>query len=331
MIELRDVSKTFRSASGDVAALDGVSLTVPEGEIVGVIGPSGAGKSTLLRVVNQLERPTAGTVNVDGVDMTALSKAQLREARRGIGMIFQQFNLLSSRTVADNIALPLEIAGVSRTQRQRRVAELLPLVGLTEKVNAYPSQLSGGQQQRVGIARALAAEQRILLCDEATSALDTDTTHSILRLLADLNERLGITVLLITHELEVVRTICHRAVLLRAGKIVESGRVADLVGDPSTHLARQLAPSLPKGEVKTLRRWPDSTVVDLHFSSEMVDEPVFATVARRFNLDASIISGGVDVIAGVQLGRFLMELPGQGHNEVLQYFESLGLQPKVVA
>jgi D-methionine transport system ATP-binding protein len=331
VIQLTDVSKVFRASSGDVTALADVDLTVPEGEIVGVIGPSGAGKSTLLRVTNLLERPSTGTVEVDGVELTALSKAGLRSARRRIGMIFQQFNLISSRTVLENIALPLEIAGVERRRRTQRAAELLPLVGLEDKAHAYPSQLSGGQQQRVGIARALAADQTVLLCDEATSALDTETTASILELLADLNRRLDLTILLITHELDVVKRICDRAVVLRDGRIAEQGRVADLVAAPGSLLARELAPALPTGDVAQLRRDPASTVVDLRFAAERAKESVVADLARRFDLDVSIIAGGVDVIAGVQLGRLLLELPPSADGEVLAHLDALGLQPEVVA
>lgn len=330
MIELTNVSKVFPTPSGDVHALTDINLEVPEGEIVGVIGPSGSGKSTLLRVTNLLERPTTGTVTLDGVELTALSAASLRAARRRIGMIFQQFNLLSSRTVTDNIALPLEVAGVDRRERERRAAELLPLVGLEHKARVYPSQLSGGQQQRVGIARALAAEQRVLLSDEATSALDTETTDSILELLRDLNRRLGLTILLITHELDVVKRICDRAVLLRDGRIREAGRIADLVTDPTSLLARELAPSVPTDEVDKLRGHPDSTVVDLRFTSAQAKESIVADVARRFDLDISIIAGGIDVVAGVQLGRLLLELPPGTGAEVLDHLDQLGLRPEVV-
>ncbi|WP_330164734.1 methionine ABC transporter ATP-binding protein [Catellatospora paridis] len=222
---------------GGVAALDGVDLHVAPGEIYGVVGRSGAGKSTLLRAVNLLERPDSGTVRVAGQELTALGSAELRAARRRIGMIFQQFHLLSARTVAGNVALPLELAGVARSQRGGRVRELLDLVGLSDKAGEHPARLSGGQRQRVAIARALATDPAVLLCDEATSALDPYTTVEILHLLRDLNRRLGLTILLITHDLGVVERICDRAGVLDAGRLVESGPVGGLLGEPGSALS----------------------------------------------------------------------------------------------
>ncbi|AYF48613.1 methionine ABC transporter ATP-binding protein [Pseudomonas sp. S5D5] len=242
MIVVEAVSKTY--ADGQPPALDNVSLQIADGSIFGIVGRSGAGKSTLLRCLNLLERPTSGRILMDGQDLTQLSDKQLRQQRQRIGMIFQGFNLLHSRNVADNVAVPLEIAKMPKPERAARVAELLALVGLSDKAQAFPSQLSGGQKQRVGIARALAARPAYLLSDEATSALDPETTASILELLRDINRQLGVTIVLITHELEVVKAICDSAVSLADGRVVESGSLVQLQADPSSRLGRSLAPSL---------------------------------------------------------------------------------------
>ncbi|KAF1031039.1 MAG: Methionine import ATP-binding protein MetN [Pseudomonas sp.] len=243
MIVVEQVSKTY--ASGQPPALDNVSLQIADGSIFGIVGRSGAGKSTLLRCLNLLERPSAGRILIDGVDLAALDDKQLRQQRQRIGMIFQGFNLLHARNVADNVAVPLEIAGVPKAARAARVAELLELVGLSDKARAFPSQLSGGQKQRVGIARALAARPDYLLSDEATSALDPETTASILALLRTINRQLGVTIVLITHELEVVKAICDSAVSMANGRVLESGSLVQLQADPSSNLGRSLAPSLP--------------------------------------------------------------------------------------
>lgn len=240
MIKLSNITKVFQQGNRTIQALNNVSLHVPAGQIYGVIGASGAGKSTLIRCVNLLERPTQGSVLVGGQELTALSESELTKARRQIGMIFQHFNLLASRTVFGNIALPLELDNTPRDEIKRRVTELLDLVGLSEKQDAYPANLSGGQKQRVAIARALASNPKVLLCDEATSALDPETTASILALLADINRQLGLTIVLITHELEVVKAICDHAALLENGHLVESGRLADLLTAPWSVLRQTL-------------------------------------------------------------------------------------------
>lgn len=240
MIRVEQLSKRYGEGA---PVLDQVSLSIPDGSIYGIVGRSGAGKSTLLRCLNLLERPTAGRVLLDGQDLTALSDRDLRRQRQRIGMIFQGFNLLHSRTVFDNVAVPLEIAGTAKAERQARVSELLELVGLADKAGAFPSQLSGGQKQRVGIARALAARPAYLLSDEATSALDPETTESILHLLRDINRRLGLTIVLITHELDVVRSICDHAASLAQGRLLESGPLARLLADPDSALGRSLRPS----------------------------------------------------------------------------------------
>jgi D-methionine transport system ATP-binding protein len=258
MLEIQHLRKVFPNG---VVALDGVDLDVPDGDIVGVIGRSGTGKSTLIRCVNRLEEPTSGRILIDGEDVTAMRGEPLRATRRRIGMIFQQFNLLSSRTAAENVALPLEIAGVPRAQRRGRALELLDLVGLEERAGSYPAQLSGGQKQRVGIARALASEPTILLSDEATSALDAETTNSVLDLLRRINAELGLTVLLITHEMDVVRRVCDSVALLDAGRVVERGPLGEVVTRDSP-LARGLLPTLGRVDIAAHEAAREVTLFD---------------------------------------------------------------------
>nr|WP_202527016.1 ATP-binding cassette domain-containing protein [Streptomyces sp. SID5770] len=326
------MTKVYESRGRQVTALDGVDLHVREGEVFGVIGQSGAGKSSLIRCVNLLERPTSGTVTVDGVDLTALAGKgrragkDLRRARSSIGMVFQHFNLLSSRTVKDNIELPLEILGISGAERSRRALELLDLVGLADKAKAYPAQLSGGQKQRVGIARALAGKPKVLLSDEATSALDPETTRSILQLLRDLNRQLGLTVLLITHEMDVVKTICDSAALMQHGRVVESGTVGGLLATPGSQLAAELFPvgGAPTG--------PDRTVVDVTFHGEAATQPVISQLSRTYNIDISILGAAMDTIGGKQIGRMRIELPGRYEENVVPvgFLREQGLQVEVV-
>ncbi|MDR7275442.1 methionine ABC transporter ATP-binding protein [Catenuloplanes atrovinosus] len=304
MISIKDLRKVYRGRHREVTALDGVSLDVAEGEIYGVLGRSGAGKSTLLRCVNLLERPDSGTVTVGGVDLTALPERRLRTERRRIGMIHQHFALLSSRTVAGNVSFALEVTGVPRATRARRVAELLELVGLEGRANAYPAQLSGGQKQRVGIARALAADPAVLLSDEATSALDPETTDSILALLADLNRRLGLTILLITHEMDVVKRICHSAAIMRDGRFAESGRIADVLARPGSELAAELLRLGPAPDL------PGQTVLDVTVSGDTAERPLIAELARRFEVDVRILGGTVEQLAATRAGRLRLLLPG---------------------
>ncbi|MGA4976557.1 methionine ABC transporter ATP-binding protein [Streptomyces cinereoruber] len=332
MITTSGLTKVYESRGRQVTALDGVDLHVREGEVFGVIGQSGAGKSSLIRCVNLLERPTSGTVTVDGVDLTALAGKgrragkDLRRARSSIGMVFQHFNLLSSRTVKDNIELPLEILGTSGAERSRRALELLDLVGLADKAKAYPAQLSGGQKQRVGIARALAGKPKVLLSDEATSALDPETTRSILQLLRDLNQQLGLTVLLITHEMDVVKTICDSAALMQHGRVVESGTVGELLATPGSQLAAELFPvgGAPTG--------PDRTVVDVTFHGEAATQPVISQLSRTYNIDISILGAAMDTVGGRQIGRMRIELPGRYEENVVPvgFLREQGLQVEVV-
>jgi D-methionine transport system ATP-binding protein len=323
VIEIRGLRKAYPS----VLAVDDVDLTVGEGEIFGVLGRSGAGKSTLLRCVNMLERPDAGTVAVGGVELTGLSGKRLRLARHGIGMIHQHFALLSSRTVAGNVAFALEVTGVPRAERRARVGELLDLVGLGARADAYPAQLSGGQKQRVGIARALAARPKVLLSDEATSALDPETTDSILRLLLDLNRRLGLTILLITHEMTVVKRICGSAAVMRDGRFVEAGTVTGLLHQPGSELARDLFPLDAPAELA------GHTVVDVTVSGAEADAPLLAEVARRFETDLRILGGSVETLAAARAGRWRLALPGDAeHNRpALDYLRGRGAQVGVAA
>ena len=240
MIELRNICKTFEGAGGKVDALHNINLTISDGDIYGIIGMSGAGKSTLVRCINMLERPTEGEVIVDGVNMGELSPSQLREARRGITMIFQGFNLLMQKNCLKNVCFPMELAGIPKADAVKRATELLELVGLPDKAKAYPAQLSGGQQQRVAIARALATNPKVLLCDEATSALDPNTTHSILELIRDINKKLGITVIIITHQMSVVEEVCNHVAILDNGEVVEEGAVGTVFASPKSAAARRL-------------------------------------------------------------------------------------------
>ncbi|MFI8181492.1 ATP-binding cassette domain-containing protein [Actinacidiphila glaucinigra] len=331
MITTTGLTKVYRSRDRETVALDGVDLHVREGEVYGVVGRSGAGKSTLIRCVNLLERPTSGTVEVAGRDLTALAGrsdragSALRTARTGIGMVFQHFNLLSSRTVRDNVELPLEILGVSGRERRRKALELLDLVGLSDKARAYPAQLSGGQKQRVGIARSLAGDPKVLLSDEATSALDPETTRSILQLLRDLNQQLGLTILLITHEMDVVKAICDSAALMKGGRIVESGKVTDLLATPGSELAHELFPvgGEPSGEGRT--------VVDLTFHGEAATEPVISQLSRTYNIDISVLGAALETIGGRQVGRMRIELPGAFEDNVVPigFLREKGLQVDV--
>ena len=240
MIEIKNVSKVFKTVHGDFTALDRIDLTIPDGDVFGIIGLSGAGKSTLVRCINLLEMPSDGEIFIDGIPVTTLKKKELLELRRTIGMVFQKFNLLMQRTVAENVEFPMEISGKSKTERKKRALELLELVGLEDKAESYPAQLSGGQQQRVSIARALANDPSFLLCDEPTSALDTLTTNSILRLLRDINQKLGVTMVVITHEISVVEKICSKVAIIDGGRIIESGNAKSILSKPSEAITKSL-------------------------------------------------------------------------------------------
>ena len=318
MIEINRVNKVFYQGAKEIHALRDINLTIEQGTIFGVIGSSGAGKSTLIRCVNLLERPTSGHVIVDGIDLTQLSNQQLTQARRKIGMIFQHFNLLSSRTVFDNVALPLELAGTSKAAIKTKVDELLELVGLADKSESYPSNLSGGQKQRVAIARALASDPKVLLCDEATSALDPATTQSILTLLKEINRKLNLTILLITHEMDVVKSICSEVAIIGDGELVEKGPVGDIFAHPKTELAREfirstLDLSIPEDyRARMVESRVDNSypLIRLEFTGASVDAPLISQVAREFNIDISILSSDMDYAGGVKFGLMLAEFFG---------------------
>ena len=317
MIEIEGLQKSFARDGAAAMVLQDLSLSVKKGEIFGIIGRSGAGKSTLIRCVNMLERPTAGRVTIDGQDITALSGASLRDARRRIGMIFQHFNLLSSRTVFDNVAFPLELAGMSKAQIEQEVLPLLDLVGLSEKRTAYPSQLSGGQKQRVAIARALASKPAVLLCDEATSALDPETTQSILALLKDINQKLALTILLITHEMPVIKAICDRVAVLDKGVVVEQGPVFDVFTAPKSEVTRSMVRDLVDHK---LPDWltekmnnaagKGNPVLRITFSGPHANEPVIADLVKRFDVVLNIIQANVDYIQGLPFGIIIVEAEG---------------------
>ncbi|MBL6459202.1 methionine ABC transporter ATP-binding protein [Belnapia sp. T6] len=334
MIRLAGLSKRFGTIGP--LALDSVSLSVEQGEVFGIVGRSGAGKSTLIRCVNLLERPDEGHVEVLGQDLLALDEAGLRTARRSIGMVFQHFNLLSSRTVAGNIAFPLEVAGVPRAEREARISELLPLVGLETKREAYPAQLSGGQKQRVGIARALASSPRILLCDEATSALDPETTAEILTLIRNLRERLNLTVLLITHEMSVVKAICDRVAVMEAGRIIEQGQVFQVFTRPEAETTRRfvsgvIGHGVPSG---TLARLPppnpgeQQRLLQILFAGPGSTRSVISEATRRFDLDLNIISGRIDEIGGVPFGVMALAVYGESQriDAAISWMRGLGLE-----
>jgi len=338
MIELAGVHKTYRGPGADVEALRGVDLRVERGEIFGVIGRSGAGKSTLLRCINLLERPTAGTVRVDNVDLTALAPAALRERRRGIGMIFQHFALLSSRTVHENVALPLELAGRPRAAIATAVDPMLEFVGLEAMRDRYPAQLSGGQAQRVGIARALAARPDVLLCDEATSALDPETTASILALLRDVNRTFGTTIVLITHEMGVIKEICDRVAVIDGGRIVEAGRVREIFLAPHAAITRTFVGEPDAAELSAMLGATldeagsgGNAVWRLGFS-ESARESVVTALIRRFALELNIVSGAIERVGGEPLGTLVVEIVADPatQGEARRYLDSVGVRVDVL-
>lgn len=310
MIQLRNLEKTFAGKT-KVHALKGISLDIVSGEIFGIIGQSGAGKSTLIRCINMLEKPDQGKVWVDGVLMNELGAKELREARKGIGMIFQHFNLLNSRTVAENIAFPLELEGASKAEINKRVASLAKLVGLEDKLTSYPSQLSGGQKQRVGIARALATDPQILLCDEATSALDPETTTQVLQLLHKINQELNLTIVLITHEMAVIQEICDRVAVLENGYLQEVGPVVEVFTNPQTEATeRMLQGFLTPKQLPTLQRNPENTLLRLTFVDNKVHKPIISQMVRAYDVDANILFGRIDQMKNASFGTLLVELSG---------------------
>lgn len=341
MIKLEKVSKTFHGGGGDVAAVQDVTLDIREGEIFGIIGFSGAGKSTLVRCINLLERPTAGKVTVDGVELTGLDEKKLREVRRKIGMIFQHFNLLRSRTVYQNIAFPLRKSRLSKAEKDAKINSLLELVGLADKKDAYPSQLSGGQKQRVAIARALANDPKVLLCDEATSALDPQTTKSILSLLKKVNEELSITIVLITHEMAVVKDICDRVAIMELGRVVEQGATEEIFVHPKQPLTRDFISTasnmdkfleLVEQENELTRLGPGDKLVLLTYSANNAGEPVISYLAEAFNVKANIIYGNIDILKGKTIGKLGVTLSGEPAQmeKALAYIKEQKVEVEVV-
>ena len=340
MIEIKHLTKIYHTAHQDILALDDVSLSVNRGEIFGIIGLSGAGKSTLIRCINMLEKPSQGSIIVDGQDVTALKQRELRAARQKIGIIFQQFNLLSSRTVFDNIMFPLEIAAVPVKEARDRVNQLLEMVGLTDKALVYPERLSGGRHQRVGIARALANDPKVLLSDEATSALDPETTRSILKLLKDINRQLNLTILLITHDMNVIKQICDRVAVINNSKIEEVGDVLSIFTNPQTIAAQSFRKAIiNKGDSEEYMQdllkehgGKFSKLIRVSFIGASAGDPIISSMIKRFDVDANILHGNIDRVKDVPFGHLTLELIGsqQGIIESMEFLKTSGLDIEVI-
>ena len=340
MIKLVNVEKTYYSKAGDIAALKKTTLDIKDGEIFGIIGLSGAGKSTLIRCINMLEVPTGGQVFVDGKELTAMSNQELRQARQSIGMIFQHFNLLASRTVRDNVAFPLEIQGKSKAEITRKVDELLDLVQLSDRADYYPSQLSGGQKQRVGIARALASDPKVLLSDEATSALDPQTTKSILALLRDINQRLHLTIVMITHQMEVVKQICDRVAVIENGNIIEEGTMYQVFTEPRENTTKEFVATVNDMTVPAILNTADmqqsyfdgsKVLVHLTFLGN-ADEPVVARLIKNYGVDVNIIQCKIDYLKDLPYGTLLVEISGTKEclAKALEYIHQAKVKEEVI-
>lgn len=341
MIWLKDIKKVYLSGNQRVEALKGINLHIEAGKIVGIIGYSGAGKSTLLRCINLLEKPTSGEVIVNGKDLTKLSAKELRKSREKIGMIFQHFNLMNSRNVFQNVAYPLKGKGLSKAEIKNKVSDLLELVGLGDKLNSYPSQLSGGQKQRVGIARALANDPQVLLCDEATSALDPETTQSILKLLKEINEKLKLTIVIITHQMEVVKEICQSVAVMEAGEIVEKGDVLQIFTNPQTQTTKNFVSTVFRYDkiydyinkesfAETLGE--NDIIAKISFVGDNTVEAFISKLSRKFRVDASILFGNIEVIQDVPIGNLIVKFSGlsDGITESLQYLKKNNIQVEVI-
>lgn len=330
MIHFQNVGKVFTNGNEQIKALNDIDLKVNKGEIYGVIGFSGAGKSTLIRCVNHLERPTAGKMIVDGHDLSTLTVKEIREVKKNIGMIFQHFNLLNSKTVYANVAMPLILNKMPKDEIKQRVYELLEFVGLSDKANVHPEQLSGGQKQRVGIARALATKPSILLCDEATSALDPQTTSSILELLRKINKEYNITILMITHEMSVIREICDRVAVMEAGEIIEEGTVFDVFSRPKSQTARNFVNTvmhdqIPESIIKMIERNNGSqNVFRINFIGQSAGQPLLSQLAKKFAIDVNVLFGNITELQGIPFGNLIVELQGSEAevNRALEYLET---------
>ena len=328
MIEIKNLSKTFKTADSSLDALKNVSLTINDGDIYGIIGMSGAGKSTLVRCINMLERPTEGQILIDGVDMGSLSSKQLRDARRNITMIFQGFNLLMQRNCLKNICFPLELEGMKKEDAKKRALELLEIVGLPDKAKAYPAQLSGGQQQRIAIARALATNPKVLLCDEATSALDPNTTHSILNLIRDINKKLGITVIIITHQMSVVEETCNRVAILDNGTVVEQGEVSTVFAHPKSAAAKRLV--FPDASDEIFAPASDEHRIRVVFNGAFAtNTPLITKMAMDEGIAANILAASTRCIGDKVYGNMLLGIPG-GDNELERASKYLQSMPDIL-
>ena len=330
MIEIQNLSKSF----DEIKALDNVSINVKRGEIVGIVGLSGAGKSTLVRCINRLEEPSGGTIFIKDQNILALNRKELRDMRKKIGMIFQHFNLLYSRTVLGNILFPMEIAGTSRNERIKRADELLQLVELADKREVYPAQLSGGQKQRVGIARALANDPDVLLCDEATSSLDPKTTKSILRLLKRINEQMGLTIMMITHEMEVIKEICHRVVVIENGAVIESGKVVDIFAAPKHPTTKSFVEAVhPELTEDLLVPREGGNIFRLFFKGTQANKPVLSQMIKKYDIEANIFQGTIDNIQGLLTGNLIVEFIGgdDSVNGAIDFLEQNGVVCEVIS
>ncbi len=339
MINIRQVSKAFQNGSKEpINAVENVSLEIGAGEIFGIIGYSGAGKSTLVRMLNGLEKPTAGTATVAGRDLSALGRKDLSKVRQEIGMIFQHFNLLWSRTVRENIAFPLEIAGVSAAKRKLRADELMSLVGLEGKGDVYPSALSGGQKQRVGIARALANSPKVLLCDEATSALDPETTDAILDLLVDINKQFQLTIVLITHEMHVIRKICHRVAVMEEGRVVETGDVQGILWNPTERITQRFLQQVNSQEsaretvAHLLEKYPTGKVMKLTFIGGSAETPLLSRIIKDFSAEVNILQGNISQTQKGSVGTLYIHLNGSAEEiaEICAFIQQNGVGTEVV-
>lgn len=333
MIEINNVSKQYQNT----IAVKNINLTINKGEIFGIIGYSGAGKSTLIRMLNLLETPSSGSIIIDGVDLTQISSAKLRLARQQIGMVFQHFNLLWSRTVFENISFALEIAGVKKSEINSRVLELISLVGLSGKEDAYPAQLSGGQKQRVGIARALANNPKVLLCDEATSALDPQTTDEILNLLLEINRKYQLTIVLITHEMHVIQKIAHRVSVMEAGEVVETNTVYDLFTHPTHAVTKRFVKQIVNDDeshqttMQLLQNYQDGKMLLLKFSKEKASKPFISDLVRRFLVDVNIVHGKIVQTQIGEVGSLYIHLTGSQVFEALDYMKEIELEFEVIS
>lgn len=324
MIKVRDLGKVYETKSTIINALKDINLDIPSGEIFGIIGLSGAGKSTLVRMLNRLEEPSSGSIYIDDVEITNLKNNELREVRKEVGMIFQHFNLMNSKNVFKNIAFPLEIVGMNKEDIKTRVNELLSLVDLLDKSESFPSELSGGQKQRVAIARALANNPKVLLCDEATSALDPKTTNSILDLLKDIQKRFGLTIVLITHQMEVIREICERVAIIEAGELIEIGDVEEVFSNPKTDIGkdfvRDLKPS-SSGEL-VFPKTPNSKVIKISYLGGSASEPIVSDLIKKFDVDVNIIDGDINKLTSTLVGHLTIQVTGN-KEEIQKAFDWL--------